>query len=210
MMNRTALSLVILALLASTNVSCASASPEEHTLEEADYPWELLPSDSLGKDLFWRQRISASFQDREESFQAVVQSSNGVLLVVGLSPMGTKSFILRQEGLDSTFEEFVDGEFPFPGRFILIDLQRCFFPLGSTDTIHSGVNLFQFNGETVEETWRDGQLVTRRFQRPGYGEHGEAIVVSYEDWSEDGSTAKKVTLENGWFEYRLIILNSSD
>lgn len=209
-MKRTTLSFVTLAFLASLGLGCASINRAERSLQETDYPWELLPSESLGKDIFWRQRISASFQGRTESFQAVLQTGEGVLWVVGLSPLGTKSFVLRQEGLTSSFEEFVDGDFPFPGRFILIDIQRCFFPLGPTSSLHSGVNRFEFNGEIVEETWQGGRLVSRCFQRPGYGKHGAAIVVSYEDWSPDGTTPRKVTLENGWFEYRLTISSVLD
>lgn len=209
-MIRTILSFVTLALLASLSAGCALASRAERSLQETDYPWKLLPSESLDKDIFWRQRISASFQNREVSFQAVIQSSNGVFMVVGISPMGTKSFVLRQEGMMSTFEEFVDGDIPFPGHFILIDIQRCFFPLAPSEAMLSGTNSFEWNGETVEETWKDGLLVSRRFQRPGYGELGESILISYEGWSEDGIMPAKVTLENGWFEYQLTISSDSN
>ncbi len=185
--------------------ACCLAPPRTSRLADIDYPWELVSLERLPEGLFWHQKIRASFDGREVAFEAILQKSGEELLVLGLTPMGTKAFALRQTGLVCSFEKFVDQEIPFPARFILVDIQRCFFPLAAAPADDTdGVRIISIGQERVEESWRGGRLDSRTFERPGQSD-GARIRVDYEDWSADGTVPERVQLDNGWFGYVLTI-----
>ncbi len=74
-----------------------------------------------------RQRVTARYGDRSHTFDAVLQLAGGRLTMLGLSPFGTKAFVLTQTGTDVHFETFVSLDLPFPPERILFDVHRALF-----------------------------------------------------------------------------------
>ena len=199
---------LLLSVLLATCAACASSPEHPPSLSEADYPFELVEPDALPDGLFWQQRIKASFRGREVSFEAILQKEGPELLVVGLTPVGAKAFVLRQIGSEFSFEALTDHELPFPPRFMLIDIQRCFFPFAPAPET-DGERTIQVGGETLREEWRAGKLRSRSFEgRPSPYE--TPIRVRYDYSMESPEAVPFATLENTWFDYVLEITTADE
>jgi hypothetical protein len=172
------------------------------------YPGELISTDELAGDFLARQRLEGKFGEREFKFEAVLQLRNGTLTVLGLTPFGTKAFVLEQTGTQVTFKALIDREIPFPPEYMLQDIHRAWLwhvRLPGTDQPRaSGTSSVEVAGERVTETWTEDGLVQRTFERLD-GEPSGAIRVDYVGGHRAGQPAKKVVLDNGWFGYRLEI-----
>lgn len=163
---------------------------------------------SLGADVMWQQRVTARWGDGiERGFEAAVQKQGDTLTVIGLSPLGQAGFVLTQDSAGVRFENRTDMQLPFPPRFVLLDVQRMFFPwlpdsASAADGEHSAV----IDGEQVVEIRSEGRLRERRFSRCDGIPAGE-IVVRYE-WSDADVlrvAPRKAVLDNGWFGYRMSV-----
>src|SRR5262249_55424302 len=66
---------------------------------------------------------------------------------------------------------FMGPELPFSPRNVVVDVHRVFFKRlpAPPQAGYSGVVRGELDDETVEETWRDGQLRASAFTRPGGG-----------------------------------------
>jgi hypothetical protein len=188
----------------------ACHSRPQRVLTDADYPGELLPPAALGADLLWQQRVTASWGDGEQrGFDAAVQKQGDVLTVIGLSPLGQAGFVMVQRGLQVTSEHHTDMHLPFPPRYVLLDVQRAFFPwlpLLGTGSAGDGERERIVGQERIVEVHKDGRLVERRFTRLD-GKPAGAIVVRYEWAGTDASrrAPARAVLDNGWFGYRLTV-----
>ena len=100
-------------------------------------------------------------------------------------------------------------EIPFPPRYILLDVQRAFYPWFSgaspATTEHAnGMRESIIDGEHITETWEDGRLITRSFARIDQIPPG-LLTVHYQ-WNEpEWSVPTFVVLDNAWFGYQLEI-----
>jgi len=110
--------------------------------------------------------------------------------------------VLKGGKLDVTDE--MPEPLPFPPRFVLLDVQRALFPWlpEGAGPLADGVHAADVDGEHVAETWSGGRLLERRFERLDHTPPGE-IVVRYEGGRVPGEMPPPITLENGWFGYRL-------
>jgi hypothetical protein len=200
-------------LLVFLAVACSGPGPVRPQRSAADfaaqYPGELRPAASLGQEVLWQQRVTAHWGAGEQrGFDAAVQVQAGVLTVLGLSPLGAPGFVLRLADGAITVEQRAELELPFPARFVLLDVQRAFFPwlLAELPMPHDGERSGEVDGERVTETYRDGRLIRRRFERCS-GTPAGAINVDCE-WGDGPALAlKRATLDNGWCGYRLVIDN---
>lgn len=194
------------AVLSLGLVAACAAAPEGPRFADADYPGELRMPAALPFDVVWQQRVTAFWgEGRQRGFDAAVQKRGDTLTVLGLSPMGSVGFAVVMENDAVQVTNNTEEELPFPPRFILLDVQRAFYPWIADGPIHGaprrGARTALVDGETVEERWSAGRLRERRFRR-GDGPDGE-IVVRYE-WGEDAWRGpSRVLLDNGWFGYRL-------
>jgi len=172
------------------------------------YPGELISTDELTGDFLARQRLEGKFGEREFKFEAVLQLRNGTLTVLGLTPFGTKAFVLEQTGTEVTFKALIDREIPFPPEYMLQDIHRAWLwhvRLPEADQPRPpGSSSVEVAGERVTETWTEDGLVQRTFERLDHEPSG-AIRVDYIGGHRSGQPAKKVVLDNGWFGYRLEI-----
>lgn len=197
---RTASLIVLLALCAS----CASKRqrPSARDLENA-YPGELRPAGALGFDVVWRQSVDVAWPEGSEGFDAAVQVQGDTLLVLALSPIGQPGFVLRLKGSEIAVENPGGVELPIPARFVLLDVQRTFFPwFADRPAFADGERAAEVSGETVRERWSGGRLAERRFARLDGVPSGE-IRITYE-WGDTGRDAPAhAVLVNGWCGYQL-------
>lgn len=181
-------------------VACHTAPARPH-FTDADYPGELRKPAALGFDVVWQQRVTASWGDgQQRGFDAAVQKRGDRLSVLGLSPTGSLGFAFVLTDGAITVTNNTQMELPFPPRFIVLDVQRVFFPW-----LPNGATEGDVDGEHVTET-RDaqGRLVERRFRRLAGPPAGE-LVVRYE-WGDPARRGPvRAELDNGWFGYRLTV-----
>jgi hypothetical protein len=177
-------------------------------LRDSDYPGALLPPASLGGDVLWQQRVTASWGDGDSrGFDAAVQKRGDQLTVIGLSPLGQPGFVMQLQDGAMALQNHTDMAVPFPPRFVVLDVQRVFFPwLPAAPELEHGEREGIAHGERIAERFVAGRLVERRFTRLD-GAPAGSITVRY-DWrdSEPGRRApRRAELEHGWFGYRLVI-----
>jgi hypothetical protein len=171
------------------------------------YPGTLQPASALPHELLWQQRITANWgEDGQRGFDAAVQKQGDALTVLGLSPVGAVGFAMILRGTTIELQNESGQELPFPPRFILLDVQRTFYPWLEPAIGGDGARYGTVGDERVQELWRDGRLLERRFTRLD-GEPAGAITITY-DWR--GVEAQRVApmravLDNGWFDYRLAV-----
>ncbi|PRQ03687.1 hypothetical protein ENSA5_13090 [Enhygromyxa salina] len=197
----------------------ASASGHEPSVEHpgqqagaagigAGYPGELIPTEEFHGEFLARQKLTGTYGEHEFAFEAMLQLRGGTLTVLGLTPFGTKAFVLTQTGSEVEFEALIDRELPFPPEYMLQDIQRAWLwhvrlpwadgPPGEDPATT------EVAGERVTEQWTANGLVRRSFARLD-GEPAGEIRVDYIGGHRSGRPARRVVLENGWFGYRLEI-----
>jgi hypothetical protein len=178
----------------------------------SDYPCVLHDPSTLGRDFMVRQSLAIHAERNGEpvdgQFDAIVQKRGDTLLIVGFGPMNVKAFTLEQRGDRVEFHQFVGPELPFSPRYILVDVHRVFFKhLPAPEHGHSGVLRGELDGETVGETWRDGQLRAAVFTRPGSALRGAIRVDLGPGCLPNACEPESATLHNEWFGYTLTISN---
>ena len=167
-----------------------------------EYPGALQPPSSLGDDFMLRQKISAVFQETKEiSFEAVLQKVGDKLTLLGLTPFGSRAFLLEQQGTEISFTNYVGKELPFPPKYILLDIQRT---LHVEEARADGTHAIETADETVQETWLGGRIMERRVRRRDEQPRGE-LVITYDGGMPPGDPPPRMRFENGWFGYRLTI-----
>jgi hypothetical protein len=128
----------------------------------ADLP---LP-DSIPGTFAVRQKLVARSNHGGGSFEAVLQKQPGRLTLVGLTPYGSRAFLLEQVGPNVTFTSYIPRELPFPPTFILMDIHHVFDQwLGAP--IAAGERSGLSRGVRIHELWRGGRLQSRTFTQPG-------------------------------------------
>ena len=199
-----------LPMVAVALAACGPPGPPK-SAETPAYSWALRPPSVRHDDFLDRQTIAATYGDRAARFQAVMQKRGDELTLLGLTPFGSRAFVIRQVGLDVTFESFVPQSLPFPPKYILFDVQRVFFASGEVADggAPDGERETARDGELVHEQWRGGRLFRRSFRRVD-GRPAGTITVDYDGGlAPDGPPPAHVTFDNGWYGYRLDITTQS-
>jgi hypothetical protein len=208
----------------ATIVLCAAAACAQGAAKEADWPAVgiLLAPATYPGDFLDRQRIVATYKGRTAAFDAVVQKKGDELTLVGLTPFGSRAFAIRQVGGVASFESFVPQTLPFPARYILVDVERVFFPWTDAPPPTDGERRFSRDSEAVAERWEGGKLRRRTFARDGTspaspergrnvesGPPGE-IVIDYDGgMAPGGAPPPHVSFDNGQYGYHLEITTLS-
>ncbi|RMG94548.1 MAG: DUF3261 domain-containing protein [Deltaproteobacteria bacterium] len=126
-MRRLLVRLALLSSLATTGCTRPRTAPPPDAAAVED-PVVLLDSRTLPvADFMARQRVTARHPRGVHTFDAVLQLADGTLRMIGLTPFGTKGFLLEQRGTEVRFERFVDLDLPFPPERILFDVHRALF-----------------------------------------------------------------------------------
>lgn len=171
------------------------------------YPGELVPTTEISERFLARQRVTAEHPEGRSSFEAVLQSHGGELTLIGLTPFGTRAFVLRQRGTQVSFDVQVEQaleRMPFPPRYVLLDVHRTFFIGVPGAPLADGEHTHERAGEVIVERWESGRLHRRTFRRASGGPAGEIEIV-YTGGMAPGEMPETIELRNGWFGYRLTI-----
>lgn len=202
-------------LTLSLLVTAACQSPRSGELRSADYPGTLQPPTALPVEAVWQQHVVATWPGaggelQERGFDAAVQRRGDTLVVVGLSPVGAVGFAITQEADSVSVVNHIPEQMVIPPRFILLDVQRAFFPW-SEETIRDGDGevVTVRDGEQITERYVAGRIAERTFARTS-GEPAGVVHIDYE-WSDAAwALPERAVLDNHWFGYRLTITTSSE
>lgn len=192
------------ALIVALVLGCATTTPSDPARVAVDYPGPLLPAESIGPDFQWQQRVTAHWHDKKRGFDAVLSKSEEELILVGLGPMKIPGFFTRLKDGEVTFENRAPEELPFDPRYMILDVQRVYYPWIPGEPPMNGERHHRAHGERVYERWRDGRLQERRFVREDGRPAGE-LAIRYEGWEEGLDAPRRATLDNGWLGYALVI-----
>ena len=188
-------------------VACGGThrAPSGPAMPAREYPGYLASTETLGRPFMVRQSLRGRYQDHDLSLDVVVQLAKGKLTLVGLTPFGSRAFVLEQVGNETRFEKFVNREIPFDPKYVLNDVHRVFFR-GLAGPQEDGVHSEEQHDEKVTETWRAGVLVERRFERLD-GDPAGAVIARFAG-KPAPVIAPELTLENQWFGYTIRIASS--
>lgn len=185
------------------------------TTAPSEYPGVLHDPRTLPQDFMVRQTLTIKAKrdgkPAEAELDAVVQKQGDTLLILGFGPMNVKAFTLTQR--DGTVElvQLMGPDVPFSPRNVVLDVHRVYFKRlpAPAEAGYSGVIRGELDGETVEETWRDGQVRARVFTRPGGPLRGAVRVELGAGCDASRCEPESATLSNEWFDYTLSIVNQS-
>jgi hypothetical protein len=200
-MNRRFTSCAIAALLAVAGCVHHTAPPRTPKMAPPTAA-ELPPPDAIPGTFTLRQKLKATSPRGGGSFEAVLQKTPGTLALIGLTPYGSRAFLLQQTKGDVQFTKYVPREMPFAPTFMLLDIHRVLDQwLGPP--IADGERSGQVGGETIHERWQGGRLMERTFtsakaQPPG------TITITYAGHDASG-VATHITLQNARLDYKIEI-----
>jgi hypothetical protein len=173
------------------------------------YPGELRPPTDFAGEFLVHQQLHISREEGEARLQAALQRQGDTLTLIALTPMGTRAFVIQQHGSEVSSTSSLPEELPFPPRFILLDVQRSLLPaIGGGRQLPDGIHREVGNDEVVDERWQGGRLFERRYRRTNRRPRGE-IVIRYDGGMAPGEFPQRLTLENGWLGYSLVITTLS-
>lgn len=182
--------------------------PPAGELSSAGYPGTLIDTRELGDDFMARQKLAGKFGEQEFRFEAVLQLHDGVLTVIGLTPFGSKAFVLVQTGTKVEFQQLMDRDMPFPPEYMLQDIHRTWFwhtrmPWKAGPPAEEAPQV-EVEGERIREQWTGDGLVRRTFERLD-GVPAGVLRIDYMGGHRTGKPAAHVIIDNAWFGYRLEI-----
>jgi uncharacterized protein DUF3261 len=187
---------------------CGAVRPTP-TAPAPEYPGALTPPPLYGGDFLRSQKVVARYGGSTRSFSAVLQKQADTLTLIGLTPFGTKAFVIEQVGVAVKFTSYLPGEFPFPPRYVLFDIHRVYFGGLGGAPLPDGEHLAERNGERIREVWKGGRLFERAFTRLADDPPGE-MVIGYEGGMAPGLSPARIEIDNGWVGYHLSIATVSE
>ncbi|MGB8222012.1 MAG: DUF3261 domain-containing protein [Polyangiales bacterium] len=199
------LSIVLTSLLLLAACAHELTTAEPNAAAALD-PGPLLPASAIGEEFLWRQHVTATWEDRSESFDAVLQMHDGRLVLLGLGPMGSPAFVVALSESGVTVENRTGRPMPFPAEHIIADIQKVFYPwLPPVAESFTGTRCGAYENLAISETYADGRRLTRAFRRSDAPERGE-LAVTYEGWRSGLVAPERAELVNAWFGYQLTIV----
>jgi hypothetical protein len=208
---RRVMSIAVMSLAAAIGaltLRCALKPRPVSTLTAREYPGTLVLPSTVPGEFLARQLVKARYEGTRVRFESVLQKRGDTLTLLGLTPFGTRAFLLQQEGTAVTFTSYVDRVLPFPPRYILYDIQRALFIGIGFGPLTDGVHTAHRDGEEIRERWKGGRVMERTFQRES-GQPPGSITISCKDGMVFGVPPPKLKFRNGWFGYDLTITTRS-
>ena len=170
------------------------------------YPGVLVPAQALAgrADFLARQTLVGRQGEREIHGEVVVQKRGEALTLIGMTPFGSKGFVIQQDASGVKSQEVLAGALPFPAEFMLLDVHRAMF-IGlfegaGADGSHRG----EREGEVIRELWQGGKLLRRTFRRLDRRPKG-VITIEYVGGMAGERPPARIVLTNGWFGYTIEI-----
>lgn len=140
--------------------SCVTTSPALRREAEV----LLAAPATVGADFHWRQRIELEYGGRTRVFDAVLEKRGDRMVLVGLAPVGGSLLTVELEGGRVTAGGPLAEALPFSPRYLLRDVQRCYFPVFGEPGPWDGARTLPRAGELVTEIWGGGRLLLRSFR----------------------------------------------
>jgi len=165
---------------------------------------ELPPPDAIPGAFAVRQKLTATSPKGGGSFEAVLQKQPGTLTLVGLTPYGSRAFLLVQTKGDVQFTKYIPRDLPFPPTFMLLDIHRVLASWLGPPLAASGERSGQVGDETIRERWLSGKLMERTFTSARSNPPG-VITISYTGHGASDNIATHITLQNARLDYRIVI-----
>jgi hypothetical protein len=175
----------------------------------AEYPTTLSSPASHPGNFIRRQKLVVEYQRNRRGFEAVLQKKDDEITLVGLTPFGTKAFVLTQTGVEVHFTTYFAQAVQFPPRYMLNDVSRTYFGGIGDRALSDGEHQADRDGERIWERWKDGRLMERRFTRVAADPPGQ-IVISYVGGMEGSRSPALVEFDNGWLGYHLSVSTLSE
>jgi hypothetical protein len=174
-----------------------------------EYPTTLTAPSTHPGDFIRRQKLVVTFHGQTRGLEAVLQKRGNELVLVGLTPFGTRAFVLKQTGLEVQFQSYYGPAPPFPPRYMLDDISRTYFAGIGDQPLEDGGHRITRDGELIEEEWKNGRLLRRRFERVARDPPGE-IVITYVGGMASTVSPVLIELDNGWLGYHLSVTTLSE
>jgi hypothetical protein len=178
--------------------------PADEPEPSAAIPGILRPPADMGADIQWEQRVVARWDEESHTFDAVLSKTGDELVLLGLGPMKAPGFVVRLHDGVVDLDNRTDRAIPFDPKYMILDVQRVFFPWIPGAPPSDGTRSHERDGELISERWEGGRLVERRFRRRNGHPPGE-IVIRYRMWIDGADAPRHAELDNGWFGYSLAI-----
>lgn len=188
-------------------VACA---PRTMDPSQMRYPGELVPAAQLAGrgDFLARQTLVGRMGEREIHGQVVLQKRGAELTLIGLTPFGSKAFVIQQDASGVRSQTIMTGALPFPPEFMLLDVHRALFMGLSQEPGADGERRGAREGERIVETWQGGRLLTRSFKRTDRRPKG-TITIEYVGGMAGEQAPARIVMDNQWFGYRVEITTIS-
>ena len=90
------------------------------------YP--LLPPASFGRVAEFEHILQGEYQGRTFQLHALLRMDSTELLVLGLTPFGTRAFTIRYDGREVELDNPNGPKLAFPPELIISDIQEMFWP----------------------------------------------------------------------------------
>lgn len=204
------LTVCVALLWAAGAAACAhhgpAAGPPSASLPGAPpSPGILPPPDAIPGTFTVRQKIIARSKHGNGGFEGVLQKQPGRLTLLGLTPYGSRAFLLEQSAAGGVkLTSYIPRELPFSPEFIVMDIHRVLDEwLGPRPTA-DGERAGTVHDERVVERWTGGRLTSRTFAPTSDPAH-PITTISYETPGAPESVTARVSLANARFGYSLII-----
>ena len=171
---------------------------------------DMPPADALPGTFTVRQKLKATSEKGGGSFEAVLQKKPGKLTLLGITPYGSRAFLLEQTGGEIQFQSFIPRDLPFPPTFVLLDIHRVLDTwLGPPPPGGEGQRADVRRGERVAERWHAGHLVERTFTRvapdPNAGPAASGVITATYEGDGPSGLPAHVKLVNPRLGYEIAI-----
>lgn len=190
------------ALMASPLVGCGAARPAVPPEESGP----LRPAADLGPDVMYRQELVVRRDGRARRLDVVLQKRGDTLLLLALTPLGTRAFSIELAGREARFTDYTGGrvEAPFPPRVVLLDVGRTLAPWLASEgaALGDGWHQGERDGELVRERWQAGRLFERTFRRVDGRPPGD-VHVAFDGGAVPSGTPPPIRLRNERLGYEL-------
>lgn len=117
--------------------------------------------DGVTQPFFARQKVVATHGGRQSSFDAVLQYDGTQLVLLALTPMGTKAFAVVQTADEYAVTQFVDMRLPAPPAAVLRDVHAAYFDPPARPLADGWHRRRTPAGTRVNEHWAQGRLTER-------------------------------------------------
>ncbi|MDX2019522.1 MAG: DUF3261 domain-containing protein [Deltaproteobacteria bacterium] len=183
---------------APQNRASKSDVPPESFVNMADVPW----------NFEWRQTIKADYPNPKQpgtreaaTLEVVLQKQGNVLTMVGLTPMGTRAFVARQQGVTVT-SDTQPNKLPFPAALVFLDVNRSLFVGIGPTALANGWHTQSSHGVDIKDLWRGGLLIDREMFDAQFN---SKLSIRYSPGYKAGMAPDTLVLTNHRFGYSLTI-----